>query len=583
MKTKNFYIAEGSGVFGGVQVRYNEVDILCLNHNNEIKFDKTNRQNNLIKTVKKVFFIRGLFLFFYNLYIFFKDYNISLKTYNKLLLKKDVYFRRAKRREINNFRFFLVSSAIVFLVFLPFVFKKIVGSVFVGFLFYFFNVCFRFVCFTIFLLILKRLKITANIFGNSSAIGKVLNSLRNQNTIDYSLVDKKAKVFIISLQTSFITNFFLLFAIVPLVFANTFVAQIIVRIAVAFFIICLAYEIQLIVQYNYKKNRFAFALGFLFFYFSFITDIEPKESQKRLAKVAMEEIIQMNFDKVNNINKKEGEVPFSKVLEEVKTILIKSGIDDPMEARYLICETLGIDKVEMTLLRSITKKQEDKIKKVLLERTTRKPLCKILGYKYFYGLKFKVNNFVLSPRQETEILVDEVVKFINNSKKKLNVLDMCTGSGAIAVAIKKNADCNMVAVDKCKRALSVATQNAKEHNCDIQFFQGDMFKYLKVENKFDIITCNPPYIESKEIENLDLEVKNYDPRKALDGGADGLKFYKIIANESQNFLKDNGKLFLEIGFDQAESVSKLLEKNFKDICVIEDFAGLPRIIKAVKK
>ena len=110
-----------------------------------------------------------------------------------------------------------------------------------------------------------------------------------------------------------------------------------------------------------------------------------------------------------------------------------------------------------------------------------------------------------------------------------------------------------------------------------------LFKYLKDENKFDIITCNPPYIESKEIENLDLEVKNHDPLKALDGGADGLKFYRIIANEAQNFLTNNGLLFLEIGFDQAESVSKLLEKNFKDICVIEDFAGLPRIIKAVKK
>ena len=583
MKTKNFYIAEGSGVFGGVQVRYNEVDVLCLNHNNEIKFDKTNMQNNFIKTVKKIFFIRGLFLFFYNLYIFFKDYNISFKTYNKSLLKKDVNFRKAKRREINNFRFFLITSAVVFLVLLPFVFNKMVDSVFSGFLFYFFNVYFRFMCFTVFLLVLKKLKITANIFCNSSAIGKVLNSLGRENTIDYNLVDKKVKVFIISLQTSFITTFFLLFAIVPLVVVNDFFVQIFVRIAVAFFIICLAYEIQLIVQYNYKKNRLAFALGFLFFYFSFITDIEPKESQKRLAKVAMEEIIQMNFDKVNNINKKEGEVPFSKVLEEVKTVLIKNGIDDPTEARYLICETLGIDKVEMTLLRNITKKQEVKIKKVLAERITRKPLCKILGYKYFFGLKFKVNNFVLSPRQETEILVEEVVNLINKNNKKLSVLDMCTGSGAIAVAIKKNADCNMVAVDKCKRALNVAIENAKENNCDIQFFQGDMFKYLKVENKFDIITCNPPYIESKEIENLDLEVKNYDPRKALDGGVDGLKFYKIIANESQNFLKDNGQLFLEIGFDQAETVTKLLEKNFKDICVIEDFAGLPRIIKAVKR
>lgn len=583
MKTKNFYIAEGNGVLGGVKIRYNEVDVLCLNNNGDVRFDTTLKQNKFIKTIKKMFFIRGLFLFFYNLFCFFYDYNISLENYNRALLKESVDFRKAKKREFRNFRitFFILVSLFVFL--LPLLFDKFVGSVVSGFWFESLKIAFKFVCVSLFLLILKNLTLAKNIFENTTAIGKVLNSLSPQKQIYYNRVENSSSIFIISTQTSFLTTFFLLFSIVPIISINNFFVQVFVKILTSILIICLAYEIQLIVQYNYKKSKIVYIIGFLFIYFSYITKVDPIDKQQRLAKVAMEEIIQMNFDKVNSIEKQEGEVPFSKVLEEVKTTLIKNGIDDPVEAKYLICETLGITNAEMVLLRHITKKQEEKILKVLGERITHKPLCKILGYKYFYGLRFRVNSFVLSPRQETEILVEEVVNVINNSGKKLKVLDMCTGSGAIAVAIKKNANCDMVAVDKCKRALSVAEKNAKEYNLDIQFFQGDMFKYLKDENKFDIITCNPPYIESKEIENLDLEVKNHDPLKALDGGADGLKFYRIIANEAQNFLTNNGLLFLEIGFDQAESVSNLLEKNFKDICIIEDFAGLPRIIKAVKK
>ena len=582
MKTRNFYIPQGSGVLNGVKVSYNEVNVLCINGKNGIEFLKT-KQGNLINTIKKVFFIRGLFLFFYNLYVFFKDYAFSFKSYSQDLLSKDIEFRRAKKKELANFRITLTLSLIVVLFLLPALFDKFLGSVLDGVLFVVLRILFKFAIFSLLILFLKKQKILANVFENSGAINKVLNSLIQKNNIDYKKVDNSSRIWVVNSQTGFITTFFLLFTILPFFFSQNIILCALKKIVVAILIICIAYEIQLVVEYNYKNSKLLYAIGFLFIYFSYITTIEPKDEQKKLAKIAVEEVIQMNFDKVNSIDKSIGEVPFSKVLGEVKTTLIENGIDDSAEAKYLICETLGIDKTELVLLRSITKKQEEKILKVLNERITHKPLCKILGYKYFYGLKFKVNNFVLSPRQETEILVEEALNIINSSKKKLKVLDMCTGSGAIAVAIKKNSTCEMVAVDKCKRALSVATKNASDNGVDIQFFQGDMFKYLKDENKFDIITCNPPYIESKEIENLDKEVKNYDPLKALDGGADGLKFYKIIAKEAHKFLENKGHLLLEIGFDQAESVSKLLEENFKDICVIEDFAGLPRIIKAVRR
>ena len=174
------------------------------------------------------------------------------------------------------------------------------------------------------------------------------------------------------------------------------VLTLLIKILFTILIICLAYEIQLVVQYNCKNQNIIYILGGLFLYFSGLLSLKPTNTQLMLSKIAMEEIIQMNFDEVYNIPKKPIEIPFSKVLGEVKTKLIENGIDDPIEAKYLICETLGIKQTDMVLLRSITKVQEKKIKRVLDERIKRKPLCKILGYKYFYGLKFNVNNNVLN-------------------------------------------------------------------------------------------------------------------------------------------------------------------------------------------
>ena len=442
----------------------------------------------------------------------------------------------------------------------------------------------KFTLVTLLILGFGKLKITKNIFQNTGAINKVINSFKKENMlIDYRKINNNKTIYVLDFSTTFVSTFFLIYCFVPLISLSSILLTIIIKILFAILIICLAYEIQLVVQYNRKNQVITYMFGWLFLYFSGLLTLEPTDTQLLLSKIAMEEIIQMNFDEIYKMPKKQIEIPFSKVLGEVKTKLIENGIDDPVEAKYLICETLGIKQTDMVLLRSVTKVQEKKILKVLDERIKRKPLCKILGYKYFYGLKFNVNNNVLSPRQETEILVEQVIDEIKKSGKKLKILDMCTGSGAIAISVKKNANCEMFAVDKSKLALNVAMKNAKELDAKVQFFQGDMFKHLKDANKFDIIACNPPYIESKEIENLDKEVKNFDPLMSLDGGSDGLKFYRILADTAHKYLNQNGKIFLEIGFDQADNVSRLLEKNFKNIIVTFDFAGLPRVISAVKK
>jgi len=584
MKTKNFYIATASGVLDGVQVCFNEVNVLCLGDTNGVRFDTTVKQSKFIKAIKKVFLLRGLFLFFYNLLIFFKNYNISFKNYNKRLLKFDYEYRKSKKKELFLFRFFLVLSVFICFIFLPIILYPVGKKLFSPILFEIVKILLKFTLVTLLILGFGKLKITKNIFQNTGAINKVINSFKKENMlIDYRKINSNKNIYVFDFSTSFVSTFFLIYCIVPLISLGSTVFTLLIKILFTILIICLAYEIQLVVQYNCKNQNIIYILGGLFLYFSGLLSLKPTNTQLMLSKIAMEEIIQMNFDEVYNIPKKPIEIPFSKVLSEVKTKLIENGIDDPIEAKYLICETLGIKQTDMVLLRSITKVQEKKIKKVLNERIKRKPLCKILGYKYFYGLKFNVNNNVLSPRQETEILVEQVVDEVKKSGKKLKILDMCTGSGAIAISVKKNANCEMFAVDKSKLALNVAMKNANELDAKVQFFQGDMFKHLKDANKFDIIACNPPYIESKEIENLDKEVKNFDPLMSLDGGSDGLKFYRILADTAHKFLNKNGKIFLEIGFDQADNVSRLLEENFKDIIITFDFAGLPRVISAVRK
>ena len=190
---------------------------------------------------------------------------------------------------------------------------------------------------------------------------------------------------------------------------------------------------------------------------------------------------------------------------------------------------------------------------------------------------------MLAPRQDTEILVEQAIKYINDQQQVQKVLDLCTGSGAIAITIAKNTNSKVTATDISKRALAVATKNAKNLDAKVTFLQSDAFKDLKPSSKFDIIISNPPYIPTKVIETLDEEVKNHDPLIALDGGEDGLDFYKIIADNAPKHLSKGGVLMLEIGYDQKQSVPKLLQTKFKDIQVLNDYGGNPRVVIATKK
>jgi len=207
------------------------------------------------------------------------------------------------------------------------------------------------------------------------------------------------------------------------------------------------------------------------------------------------------------------------------------------------------------------------------------PLQYIIGKWEFMGCELLTDNRALIPRPETELLVEEALKFIDN--RELHVLDLCTGSGCIAVAIKKLAPKAIVtAVDISNEALELAKTNAKSHGLNVEFIQSDLFGAFEESNIFDIIISNPPYIPTSEIAMLETTVRDYEPHLALDGGTDGLDIYRRLIPESFSFLRPQGVLFLEIGHVFVGELLK--ESGFEDIKILSDYAGLPRIVTGRK-
>lgn len=213
-------------------------------------------------------------------------------------------------------------------------------------------------------------------------------------------------------------------------------------------------------------------------------------------------------------------------------------------------------------------------------RCTRMPLQYITGKAYFMGLELKVTPAVLIPRFDTEILVEEVLKYVDAES---TVLDMCTGSGCIAVSIASLSKATVTGVDISQEALEIAKGNA-EHNqvSTVEFLESDMFQ--NVTGTFDVIVSNPPYIPSKDVLELMPEVKEHEPMMALDGSEDGLFFYRILAEQAADFLNPEGLLIMEIGYNQAEDVKNLLaNNNFIGIRVIKDLAGHDRVVCGWRK
>ena len=254
---------------------------------------------------------------------------------------------------------------------------------------------------------------------------------------------------------------------------------------------------------------------------------------------------------------------------------------DTAETDWIFCDVTGYRRAELREIKILTFEQHKKIKRILERRLAGEPLWYILGYCEFYGNRLIINHNALIPRFETELLCEEAIKEIKARKETPpHVLDLCTGSGCIALTLAQNTDAALIASDFSEPALSVAINNLEGTEVGIVF--SDLFDNLKGRT-FDVIVSNPPYIKTDELDSLEIEVKHYEPIAALDGGKDGLDFYRRIIAAAPMYLNPNGCILFEVGYDQAADVAKLLEKNFKGIEVKKDLALVDRIIKGYLK
>jgi len=254
----------------------------------------------------------------------------------------------------------------------------------------------------------------------------------------------------------------------------------------------------------------------------------------------------------------------------------RAGITEFADIDWIIVEITGKPRSMLQFIEQFSSDEMSKIMSAVEKRLKHIPLGYIFGKSYFYGREFKVDENVLIPRQDTEILIEKICHDIKSRNGEVSVLDIGTGSGAIAITIQKETNAKVSAVDVSDGALEIAKHNAKSLESSVDFAKSDLFE--NVNGKFDFIVSNPPYIESSVIETLDDEVKLNEPILALDGGEDGLDFYKKIVNEAPNHLNKGGKLYFEIGYNQAEALKNLMETNFKNIKVYKDYGNNDRVV-----
>lgn len=282
---------------------------------------------------------------------------------------------------------------------------------------------------------------------------------------------------------------------------------------------------------------------------------------------------------------------WGELLFDGQEMLKNAGIAEyGLDAWYLFEHVFGISRAQYFLcagdmVRASGEKSE-KFREMLSRRANREPLQHIVGTQEFMGLEFFVNRHVLIPRQDTETLVETVLA--DHKEKQISLLDMCTGSGCIAISLAVLGGYEHVeAADISGKALQVAERNAAKlletqtaSGQGIRFRSSDLFSAFDPEkDRFDVIVSNPPYIPSAVIEELEPEVRDFEPRNALDGTNDGLFFYRKLAKESGQFLKENGAVYFEIGYDQGEAVSGLLRaRGFSDTRVIRDLTGKDRVV-----
>lgn len=382
----------------------------------------------------------------------------------------------------------------------------------------------------------------------------------------------------------------------------SFLLRFVTRLALLPVVAGLAYEIlKGLAKFD---NPFVRGLKAPGLWFQRLTTREPDESMLEVSLTAFKTVMAMDEDDSIPTTRFDIKKDYKLARNEVLTTL--AGVEEAETiADWLFVEYAGVARSELALLDKVNEEVEEKALAAAKRIKEGEPMQYVLGNAEFYGLNFKVDSRVLVPRSDTETLVEKALSVIESlpaekvtKSKKVSdsgeetveekktpitykVLDMCTGSGCIAVSVKAKATHNieMTAVDVSEDALAVAKENAENNGANVEFICSDLFSAVK--GKYDIILSNPPYIPTADIKGLSAFVQK-EPKLALDGGVDGLNVYRKIAEEAPSFIKDGGMMLLEIGCDQAAAVKDLLSAKF-DVEVLKDLSGNDRVIVAKAK
>lgn len=279
------------------------------------------------------------------------------------------------------------------------------------------------------------------------------------------------------------------------------------------------------------------------------------------------------------------------ILKMSTDYLEKKGIDNPrLNAELLLGHVLNMNRVQLYLNfeKPLATSELDQFRQFLKRRVSNEPIQYILGETEFYSLKLKVNKYTLIPRPETEILVDKIIEICNKTfsqQDKIIVLDIGSGSGNIGISLAKNVqNAYILGVDIGVETIKTASENAQSHCVEdrIRFKAADVFDdnfFIKLTNKIDIVISNPPYILQEEFDTLPIEVKNFEPYIALNGGKDGLTFYRRLFQISKNILKTDGIIGFEISYNRGEKIKQLAENySFTNVEIVKDLNGFERVI-----
>ena len=311
--------------------------------------------------------------------------------------------------------------------------------------------------------------------------------------------------------------------------------------------------------------------------FQKLTTREPSDDMCEVAIAAFNKVLEMDADLTVPEEHFPAPVSLAEFCEQVKSSGIHQAVGGDLD--WVVCAILNIKKDDLKKNVTVPFGWTVRLAKMKERLDNGEPWQYVIGKTEFYGRTFVVNNSVLIPRQETELVCEQLLKRID---KKSEVLDLCCGSGVLGITAACEKGASVTLADISKEVLKVAKQNIKLNKVKfkVDTIESDMF--LEITDMYHAIVCNPPYIESDVIETLDDSVKNYEPRLALDGGKDGLDFYREIARVAPSCLYKNGVLILEIGYNQGDAVKALLEEKF-DVLVLKDYSGNDRIVIAELK